>query len=89
MIIGNNFNNPDQNFGKNKIPKQKFVGNNNNLTQNSLLTRDLSSFKYSDPTNTDEMNDKALAMLQERLQNNTISLDEFNKQCNNIAKRRR
>jgi len=47
-----------------------------------------SAYKYTDPTNKKDMYDKSIAMLNERLENNLITLDEFNKKCNQIGKRR-
>ena len=44
--------------------------------------------QHSDPTSRDNMRDKSLAMLQERLENGTISLDEFNKKVSQINKQK-
>ncbi len=48
----------------------------------------LESKKYTDVTNRNEMADKSFAMLQERLANGLISLDEFNKKCKALNKMR-
>lgn len=86
MIIGNNSNFSNNNhFLNNNFNNNKPVNNNFN---NNSLTKDLSSFKYTDPKNKNDMYDKSLAMLKERYDNNLITLDEFNRKCNLIRKNR-
>ena len=81
MIIGNN--NPNNNTNK-------FINSTFNNTNNKpdLLTKDLNAFKYTDPANKKDMYDKSLAILQQRYENNLISLDEFKKKCETIRKNR-
>ncbi len=94
MIIGNNYtSNPQKNF-----ENSRFNTNNNrkqypkeqakNNFSNNLLTKELNTYKYTDPKNKNQMYDKSLAMLHERLENKTITLEEFNKKCEELAKRR-
>lgn len=44
--------------------------------------------KYHDVTNRNDMADKSLAMLQERLNNGLISLEEFNQKARKINQSR-
>lgn len=82
MIIGNN--NPNNNT--NKFINSTFNNTNNNKPD--LLTKDLNAYKYTDPANKKDMYDKSLAILQQRYENNLISLDEFRKKCETIRKNR-
>lgn len=96
MIIGNN--NPLNQ--KNHFEKQSFNKNNNQVKQNQQLledrqetkkntfTQDLSTFKHTNATNNNDMYDKSLAMLHERLDKNLITLEEFNKKCEQLGKKR-
>lgn len=101
MIIGNNFNrNPNQNFensnfnnqNRNNRPNQNSNQsqglNQNNNFSNNLLTKDISSFKYANIENKTEVYDKSLAILHDRLKNNSITLDEFNRKCRELANKR-
>lgn len=101
MIIGNNFNrNPNQNFensnfnnqNRNNRPNQNSNQsqglNQNNNFSNSLLTKDISSFKYANIENKTEVYDKSLAILHDRLKNKSITLDEFNRKCRELANKR-
>ena len=101
MIIGNNFNrNPNQNFensnfnnqNRNNRPNQKSNQsqglNQNNNFSNNLLTKDISSFKYANIENKTEVYDKSLAILHDRLKNKSITLDEFNRKCRELANKR-
>ncbi len=95
MIIGNN--NP---FNKdNKFNKDSFENNNfktkfkqyneNKRTESNIFTKDIKEQKYSNVNSKDEMYDKSLAMLNERLKQGLISIDEFNRKCNELARKRR
>lgn len=88
MIIGNNSNFNDKIF-ENKFKKYKedneFISSNK---KKNIFTKDIKETQYQDVTNKDDMYDKSLAMLHERLNNGLISLDEFNKKCNELAKKR-
>ena len=101
MIIGNNFNrNPNQNFensnfnnqNRNNRPNQNSNQsqglNQNNNFSNNLLTKDISSFKYANIENKTEVYDKSLAILHDRLKNKSITLDEFNRKCRDLANKR-
>ena len=101
MIIGNNFNrNPNQNFensnfnnqNRNNRPNQNSNQsqglNQNNNYSNNLLTKDISSFKYANIENKTEVYDKSLAILHNRLKNKSITLDEFNRKCRELANKR-
>lgn len=101
MIIGINFNrNPNQNFensnfnnqNRNNRPNQNSNQsqglNQNNNFSNNLLTKDISSFKYANIENKTEVYDKSLAILHNRLKNKSITLDEFNRKCRELANKR-
>ncbi len=75
-------NRPTQNQGLNRSQ------NPNNNFSNNLLTKDISSFKYANIENNTEVYDKSLAILHDRLKNNSITLDEFNKKCRELANKR-
>lgn len=74
------------------------INNNNNInipkplenkpTTNfkNVFTKEISQYKYSNPSNTNDMRDKALASLNDRLSKGTITMDEFQKQCANLNK---
>jgi len=87
MIIGNNNNNSfpseQERFNRrmNTIQENNQKNNNWHLIDNNPL-------KKYDVTNKNDMADKSLAMLQNRLNNGLISLDEFNRQCLQIEKQR-
>lgn len=101
MIIGNNYQpNPRKNFENSNFNRNPLnqnnssnantgkIPNNQNNFSNNLLTKDISAFKYTNPENKNDMYDKSLAMLHERLKNNTITLEEFNRKCQELARRR-
>ncbi len=44
--------------------------------------------QHTDVTSKNEMNDKAFAMLQDRLNKGLISMEDFNKMCNQLGKRK-
>ncbi len=91
MIIGNN----NQN-SMNKAPsfhsdfEKRFntvvEANKNNNGRVNPYQIDQTAKHFSDPTNKDRMADKAFAMLQERLQNGTITLKEFHKKCEQLQR---
>ncbi len=100
MIIGNsnnNFNNNDKIKGisglnknilneNNKFQKKIEQVGNNKVVKNGNFVEGISTLQHSDPTSKNDMRTKSLAMLQERLNNGTISLEEFNKRCAALAK---
>ena len=79
MIIGNNSNNS---FNHNTI---NYNTNNTQKKINSTPTQN----HYNNPLNKNEMADKTYQMLEERLKNGLISLEEFHKQCNKLSKFRK
>lgn len=96
MIIGsnnngNNFNNKfndrqsQENTNFNRKMNQ-IKENNESTSFNNPFVKDINSMQHSDPTSRENMRDKSLAMLQERLENGTITLDEFNKKVSQINK---
>lgn len=85
MIIGdNNFKN---NSFENKFKRYNNNKNNQNNNHN-IFVKDIKENVYSNASSTKDMNDKALAMLNERLKNGLITLEEFNRKCQELAKRR-
>ncbi len=78
MIIEKNKNIERQPF---KIPQQFKSTKVNNF---KLYDKN----KYHDINNSNDMANKSLAILQERLDNGSISLDEFNKIAKSINKNR-
>jgi len=92
MIIGsnnqNNFNNPlnEDNQFKTRMDNIKLANELN--TYNDGLIDDVNSTRFNNPLDRDQMSDKTLAMLHDRLSKGLISMEEFNKQCNELAKKR-
>ena len=78
MIINNN---------SGPIKKQPFMKpqNNSNKINNFIL---YDKNKYNDISNHNDMINKSIAVLQERLDNGLIDLDEFNKMASKINKNR-
>lgn len=91
MIIGNN-NIGKKNFISNNNLSQNKTNNNQHNTFNQKknilnpMNENSSSFMHSNIMNKDEMKNKAFAMLQERLSNGTISIEEFNRKCHELGK---
>ena len=89
MIIGNNI--PKPNVQNNKMKNNNFQENFNRLKKDASNfntgTSNIYTHQHSDPTSKREMNDKAFSMLQERLNNGLISLEEFNRKCNQLRKK--
>ena len=100
MLMGNNFNNNNNsNFVKplgNHFENNKFVNKNqefqermsNTQSQKNIFTQDIKTQQHKNPTNKNDMYDKTLALLHERLQQGSITLEEFNKKCRDLAKKR-
>jgi len=83
MIIGKNTNfqaNNNQFIKENKA--NQIVSNMNPMIEQTR------TMQHTDVTNRSEMNEKAFSMLQDRLNKGLISLEEFNKKCNELGKRR-
>lgn len=87
-------------IGNNNIGKQGFVSNNrqmqekineNNINNNqrpliSPMNEKASTMIHTDVMNKNDMYNKSFAMLQERLNNGTISMEEFNRKCRELGK---
>ena len=93
MIIGNNsnnnsFNNPlsEENQFKTRMDNIKQANEFNSY--NDGLIDSVNSASFNNPLDKDQMSDKTLSMLHERLNNGLISLDEFNKKCNELGRKR-
>ena len=95
MIIGDNNNN--QSFAKplgNHFENGQFKNQNNTFQQNmknnqkNIFTKDIKTNQHINPVNKNDMADKTLALLHERLEKGSISLDEFTRQCELLGKRR-
>ena len=87
MIIGNNFNNPNQQANR-FHSNFKRVQNQGRQNNSNAFVKNLSSMAHTDASNRDAMHDKTLALLNERLQNKQITMEEFTRQCEALGKRR-
>ena len=87
MIIGNNFNNPNQQANRFHNNFKRTQANANTNKTNAFV-KNLSSMAHTDVSNKDAMHDKTLALLNERLQNKQITMEEFSRQCEALGKRR-
>ena len=86
MIIGNNSNN-QPNYNSNFNERFNTIKHNNEQNHDIVNMREtIKNMNHSNINNTNEMKEKAFAMLQDRLSNGTISLEEFNKKCRAIGK---
>lgn len=88
MIIGNN-NIGKQNFVSNNRQMQERINDNNTNNMKPLVSpmnEKTSTMIHTNVMNKSEMNNKAFAMLQERLSNGTISIEEFNRKCKELGK---
>lgn len=97
MLIGNNSNNKKNNFSKplgNHFENNQFINKNQQFqkkiqSQNkNIFTQDIKTNKHVNPVNNHDMADKTLSLLHERLKQGMISLDEFNKKCEELGKKR-
>ena len=83
MIIGNN------NLGSNFQARHNLIkeeGKKNQGKVNMFQEDSRVKISSSDATNKIIMADKAFAMLQERYRNGLITIDEFNKKCEQLNK---
>lgn len=83
MIIGNNNGNNMNKAFNTKLNAIKENANNTSYT--SPVSNE--TIKHRDILNKNDMNDKAFSMLQERLNNGLITIEEFNKKCTQLGKR--
>lgn len=88
MIVGNNFNNPQAQSKRFNDNFNRLQNQNKNLNNSNGFVKDLSQHSHVNPTNKQDMHDKTLALLNDRLQKGQISMDEFNKQCTQLGKLR-
>ncbi len=83
MIIGN-----DNNFKKTTFDqKLNQIKENNDLYTNSNVNpfvEDVNSMTYNNASDTENMNNKRLAMLHERLEQGLITVEQFSKECKKI-----
>ncbi len=104
MIIGNNnpgnnnfhnqrrpINNNSQGFGENTFNNRwNEVQSQNAKRQEprNMFVKNIKDQQYSNAANTEQMQDRTLALLQERLTQGTITPEEFSRQCENLANQR-
>lgn len=100
MIIGNDSNkkgfNINTNFQKrinqgNELLQQESQMNSKHKTSNpqkNVFTKDIFKIEGGDTSNQEQMYTKSIAMLNDRLEKGLITMDEFTKKCNDIAKKR-
>ena len=91
MILNNKPNNLSTNHFENNQFKNKnleFQERLNQSQEKNIFTEDFTTQKHTNPIDKNDMSDKSLAMLHERLKQGTITLDEFNKKCEQLGKRR-
>ena len=88
MIIGkNNFkNNTNTNFNSNFKERFQTV---NKESQNIKISENTQQSIHADITNKNDMADKSFQMLQERYSKGLISVEEFNKKCQQLNKFRK
>ena len=91
MIIGNN-NMGKQGFVSNNRQMQEKINESNPNNFNtakplvSPMNERASTMNHTDVMSKNEINNKSFAMLQERLNNGTISIAEFNRKCTELGK---
>ena len=78
--LGNNFENR-----WNQTQKQNQT---NNQIRKNVFVKDIKQQHYADSSNTSQMQDRTLAMLHERLQQGTITMEEFNQRCAALGQQR-
>ena len=87
MIIGGNNNINNNNNGSNFINKMKTnKGSNGNGSLG--FNENLSNYVHTNPSDNISMYDKSLAMLKDRYEKGLINVDEFNKKCEEIGKKK-
>ena len=90
MIIGSNNNNNKKNNFINNYTNKNMTFNNNSDQTNNKIPINTNEFnqpnQYNNVMDRNEMKNKSFSMLQERLKNGTISIDEFNKKCIELGK---
>ncbi len=95
MIIGNNNGNNRINNGDNFHSnfEQRFnlikEEGQKSLERQNPFSKPVTNNQHPNITNQREMADRSFDILQERLNNGLISLEEFNRKCNQLNKTRR
>ena len=78
----------DNNFKKTTFDqKLNQIKENNDLYTNSNVNpfvEDVNSMTYNNASDTENMNNKRLAMLHERLEQGLITVEQFSKECKKI-----
>ena len=95
MIIDSNSNN--NKLGKNFLnrtndnfnTKFKQYKQNSQIETNNIFVKDIKQQKYTNVNSQDEMYNKSLAILNDRLKNGLITLKEFEHQVKELAKKRK
>ena len=85
MIIGNNSFNQNNNFQS----KMNSIKNNASNMEHSSSNTTTHTSAYKDINNKNEMIDKSIEMLEQRLRNGLITHEEFQKQCAKLGKLRK
>ena len=83
---GNKFNNEKNNFET----KMDSIKNNAQIVDEANLNpfvEDVNSMSYSDATNTANMKNKSLSMLNERLKAGLITTEQFHQEVNKLNKK--
>ncbi len=80
------------------IPNKSNMNNSNNFnnkvvkpnpsSKGNVFTKNIFSIEGGNASSSDDMYNKSIAMLNDRLEKGTITMDEFNKKCRDIAKKR-
>lgn len=89
MIIGNNNIGKQGFISNNRQMQEKINENNMNTNPNPIVSpmnEKASTMIHTDVMNKNDMFNKSFAMLQERLNNGTISIEEFNRKCRELGK---
>ena len=93
MLIGNNNNGNKFFLNKKMTNNDDFNKNLNSLNQannktfdKNIFVEDIKTISHSNPTSRKDMRNKSLAMLQSRLENGLITLEEFNRKCHELDK---
>ena len=99
MIIGDNSSNNFQTRNQFSNPNQPKLGDNfenrwNQINeynkqrseQRNVFVKDIKEQHYANSADTSQMHDRTLALLHDRLQQGTISMEEFNRQCSRLSK---
>ncbi|MDO4995899.1 MAG: SHOCT domain-containing protein [Bacilli bacterium] len=94
MIIGNN--KSDNKFKDNNFLNDTFDTKYNQYKDNSKLTnkknifvKDIKEQAHTNVNSQDDMYNKSLAILNDRLKNGLITLEEFNRQVKELARKRK